>query len=97
LEAIARVNPSINLPSSENAATSNPISIYNSTIAIENCVLTDARVRLERDKISNSLRFKSLREITNFEDRWKESKDSTKKILKVNYIFIYYLLIKPNY
>jgi hypothetical protein len=68
----------------------NPISLYNSSIAIENCVLADARVRLERDSISNSLRFKSLREITNFEDRWKDSKESTKKILKVTIIFPLY-------
>lgn len=94
LEAIARVNPAVTSKvdaSKENpSVSSNPISLYNSSIAIENCVLADARVRLERDSISNSLRFKSLREITNFEDRWKDSKESTKKILKVTIIFPLY-------
>ena len=86
LEAMARVNPLYNVASTEKTTTSsssNTLQVFNSSVAIENCLLSDARARLERDRISPAVRFLNLKEITNFEDRWKEAKDSTKKILKV--------------
>jgi hypothetical protein len=77
LEAMARVNPQLNpnitdLVSTNNqtGASVNPVSVFNSSTAIENCFLADAKSRLDRDKISKVVRFKNLKEIANLDIRW---------------------------